>query len=321
MLLSDIGEGSNALFCLTDRTQCCTTEAGDARGSWRFPNGSLVNRDDADLSFYAIRGYSSIHLNRRSDVVAPTGIFICRLPDEATGSGMYLIIGAYDDASEGVLGMNYNYLNHYYNNTAINITGNRVFQLGETTAITCSTPVPVQSIQWLDESNSVVREGTSVQELVLDISIAASHSNTEFTCRGSFHGGLTASDTITIRSIGMKITFQSHAQNCIILFIIIVPSVSVAVTESGEGAIAGQNYTLECGVSGADILADVSITYEWTRGSSSVVLGGDMTYTFTPTAAGDDGVMYDCAVTVTSSSLSTPITRSGSRTISVLGMH
>ena len=103
MLLSDIGEGSNALFCLTDRTQCCTTEAGDARGSWRFPNGSSAARDDADLSFYAIRGYSSIRLNRRSDAVAPTGIFIARLPDDATVSGNNLYIGVYDDAGEGVL--------------------------------------------------------------------------------------------------------------------------------------------------------------------------------------------------------------------------
>ena len=103
MLLSDIGEGSNALFCLTDRTLCCTTEAGDERGSWRFPNSSSVTRDDADLSFHAIRGYSSIRLNRRSDAVAPTGIYICRLPDEATGSGMNMYIGIYDDAGEGVL--------------------------------------------------------------------------------------------------------------------------------------------------------------------------------------------------------------------------
>ena len=101
MLLSDIGEGSNALFCLTDRTQCCTTEAGDARGSWRFPNGYFVTRDDADLSFYAIRGYSSIRLNRRSDAVAPTGIFIGRLPAEATGRGKNMYIGVYDDAGEG----------------------------------------------------------------------------------------------------------------------------------------------------------------------------------------------------------------------------
>ena len=101
IFLSSIGEGSNALFCLTDRTQCCTTEAGDARGSWRFPNSSLVTRDDADLSFYAIRGYSSIRFNRRSDAVAPTGIYICRLPDEATGKGKNLFIGVYGDASEG----------------------------------------------------------------------------------------------------------------------------------------------------------------------------------------------------------------------------
>ena len=88
----------------------------------------------------------------------------------------------------------------------------------------------------------------------------------------------------------------------------------MAITESGDGAIAGQSYTLECRV--LEMLADISITYEWTRGSSSVVLGGDMTYTFTPTAE-DNGVTYHCVVTVTSSS----ITRSGSRTIIVLGRH
>ena len=87
-------------------------------------------------------------------------------------------------------------------NIAVSINGRTVIQQGGVTAITCSTPVPVQSIQWLDESNSVVREGTSVQELALDVTIAASHSNTEYTCRVSFHGGLTASDTITIRSNG-----------------------------------------------------------------------------------------------------------------------
>ena len=105
MLLSDIGEGSKALFCLTSRRNCCTTEAGDARGSWRFPDYSIVTRDDVDLSFYAIRGYSSIRLNRRSDAVAPTGIYRGRLPDETTGRGKNVYIGVYGDASEGVLGI------------------------------------------------------------------------------------------------------------------------------------------------------------------------------------------------------------------------
>ena len=159
-----------------------------------------------------------------------------------------------------------------------------------------------------------------MQELALNITIAASHSNTEFTCRASFLGGLTASDMITISTIGKKLTFKNSV-NLSFSFSCTAPSISVAVTASGSGAIAGQSYTLECGVFGAEMLADISITYEWTRGSSSVVYGGDMTYTFTPTA-GDDGVMYHCAATVTSSSLNAPITRNiyGSRTISVLGI-
>ena len=99
----------------------------------------------------------------------------------------------------------------------MNITGNTVFQPGETTAITCSTPVPVQSIKWLNESNSVVREGTSVQELALDITIAASHNNTEYTCRVSFHEGFTASDMITIRSKWVKSIFQ-HYNFCNFIF-------------------------------------------------------------------------------------------------------
>ena len=71
--------------------------------------------------------------------------------------------------------------------TALTITGNRVYQLGETSVINCSTQaeVPVQSIQWLDESSVVVRQGTSVQELVLDLTIAASHNNSRYTCRVS----------------------------------------------------------------------------------------------------------------------------------------
>ena len=158
-----------------------------------------------------------------------------------------------------------------------------------------------------------------MQELALDITIAATDSNTEYTCRVSFHGGLTASEIITIRTNGKN---QLYFLLSLILLSIIVTVIRVTVTEStsGDGAIAGQSYTLECGVSGHELLADVSITYEWTRGSSSVGNEKNMTYTFTPTA-GDDGVIYHCAATVTSSSLSNAITSNGSRTISVLGMH
>ena len=105
MLLSEIGEGSNALFCLTDRTQCCTTEAGLNKGGWRFPNATSVTLDDTYINFYRTRGYSSVRLNRRSDAVAPTGIFTCRIPTNQSEYNTNLHIGVYADASEGVLGM------------------------------------------------------------------------------------------------------------------------------------------------------------------------------------------------------------------------
>ena len=84
MLLSDIGEGSSALFCLTDRTQCCSTTAGGERhGAWRFPNGSEVIQGSMSGDIYYDRSYSSVILNRRNNTVGPTGIYACAIPSEA----------------------------------------------------------------------------------------------------------------------------------------------------------------------------------------------------------------------------------------------
>ena len=89
--------------------------------------------------------------------------------------------------------------------SALTITGtNSVYQVGETSEIRCSTEVPVQSIQWLDESSGVVRQGTSVQELVLDLTIAASHSNSRYTCRVS-QGTFIGERMITINIMRKKI--------------------------------------------------------------------------------------------------------------------
>ena len=99
VLLRDIGEGSNALFCLTDRSQCCSN--GQRRGAWVFPDGTLVTDTNG---FYLSRGLSSLHLNRRINAMGPTGIFKCEIPDQANVL-MNMYIGVYDDAGEGVLEM------------------------------------------------------------------------------------------------------------------------------------------------------------------------------------------------------------------------
>ena len=100
MLLSDIGECSNALFCLTNRIQCCT---GPKQGQWIFPDSNTVF--SFSDNFNRIRGFSSLHLNRESNTVEPTGIFTCRIPTNQDVTNTDLYIGVYDDAGEGVLGM------------------------------------------------------------------------------------------------------------------------------------------------------------------------------------------------------------------------
>ena len=65
----------------------------------------------------------------------------------------------------------------------LSISGNRLFQLGETTSIRCSTPVPVQSIQWVDEMDRVVVNGMAVQDLELNIMITPDSNNTMYTCK------------------------------------------------------------------------------------------------------------------------------------------
>ena len=79
VLLSEIREGNSALYCLTDRTACCSIAAGGSRGAWRFPNGTFIENNFPNI--YRTRGFSSLFLNRRSSAVGPTGVYTCLIPD------------------------------------------------------------------------------------------------------------------------------------------------------------------------------------------------------------------------------------------------
>ena len=55
VILEDIGEGDDALFCLTNYTDCCqspyTGDKGNAKGNWYFPNGSRVPGSGSQSGF------------------------------------------------------------------------------------------------------------------------------------------------------------------------------------------------------------------------------------------------------------------------------
>ena len=95
MLLSDIGLGSAALFCLTPSTDCCTS-----RGEWRFPNNSSV-KEGTSSDLYFSRGNRILLLHRMSDAMGPTGIYTCLVPNTNRGTALPYYVGVYDNSDNG----------------------------------------------------------------------------------------------------------------------------------------------------------------------------------------------------------------------------
>ena len=77
--MSDIGEASNALLCMTDNTNCCN--APHLIGEFYYPDGSRVGVRASGDSLYRNRGQGYIRLNRRNGATSPLGRYRCDIPD------------------------------------------------------------------------------------------------------------------------------------------------------------------------------------------------------------------------------------------------
>ena len=95
MTLEDIGEGDDALLCITNLTACCNSAyaGGSAIGNWFFPNGTRVPSSGSNWDFHRNRGQMVVRLNRRRGGVE--GIYRCEIADS-----MNVNIGVYS-ASTG----------------------------------------------------------------------------------------------------------------------------------------------------------------------------------------------------------------------------
>ena len=101
--LTDIGEGDNALLCLTNNTQCCRGSDnlnGGGLGEWYFPNGTLVPTENTSI-VYRNRDRSTVHLNRRNNAQAPTGVYRCEVPD-ASATNRSVFVGVYGNSNQGI---------------------------------------------------------------------------------------------------------------------------------------------------------------------------------------------------------------------------
>ena len=61
-------------------------------GEWYFPNTSMVRIEGTGDSFYRNRGPSVVRLHRRHNVMMPTGLFYCEVPDANNVTQMIYIM-------------------------------------------------------------------------------------------------------------------------------------------------------------------------------------------------------------------------------------
>ena len=102
VILENIGENDDALFCVTNRTACCRPSyTGDMRpsalGNWYFPNGTRVPSSGNQWDFYRTRGQMVVRMNRIRG--GEEGIYRCEIPD-TFGFTQTIYIGVYS-ASTG----------------------------------------------------------------------------------------------------------------------------------------------------------------------------------------------------------------------------
>ena len=79
VLITAIGEGDDALHCMTDQVDCCTRIYGRHRGEWRYPDRSLIPGGGAGQDFYRNRAFQQVLLHRRNDALGPLGMYCCEV--------------------------------------------------------------------------------------------------------------------------------------------------------------------------------------------------------------------------------------------------
>ena len=92
----------HSVECHTDLFTCCTSNRGDHRGDWYFPNGNALANAGGGGDIYKRRGDVKVDLHRRNNAMSPSGIYHCEIEtvavnddDMNTITGETVYIGLY----------------------------------------------------------------------------------------------------------------------------------------------------------------------------------------------------------------------------------
>ena len=76
--ISQAGIGSDAVYCHTDLSTCCSGDQGSHRGDWYFPDGDRLPFADGVNPILESRQAQRLELRRTNPtVMGPTGIYRC----------------------------------------------------------------------------------------------------------------------------------------------------------------------------------------------------------------------------------------------------
>ena len=99
--LSTVGradDNSDSVVCHSDLQSCCSGGQGPHRGSWYFPNGTILPFIGPSAPIGLGRNAQRAIIRRNNDATGPTGIYRCRIAtnavhsdtDESVGETVYV---------------------------------------------------------------------------------------------------------------------------------------------------------------------------------------------------------------------------------------
>ena len=82
----DINDSGDTVRCHSDLTSCCSSEEGDHRGSWYYPDGDELQFTLSGDDIVMDRQPQEVHISRRNNAMSPSGIYHCDIETSAVNN-------------------------------------------------------------------------------------------------------------------------------------------------------------------------------------------------------------------------------------------